>query len=86
MSENKRNIQARADQLVRNQDQLLEDLIAARVSQGLTQAQVAERIGITQPAVAVFERYDANPTLETISRYAHAIGALITYTVTVDAS
>jgi transcriptional regulator with XRE-family HTH domain len=32
-------------------------------------------MGVSQPTVAGFERYDANPTLSTLRRYALAIGA-----------
>ena len=32
-------------------------------------------MGISQPSVAAFERYDSNPTLATIRRYALAVEA-----------
>jgi transcriptional regulator with XRE-family HTH domain len=41
---------------------------AARRSAGLTQAQLAERLGTTQPVIARLERPGANPTFETVQR------------------
>jgi transcriptional regulator with XRE-family HTH domain len=46
----------------------------ARHSAGLTQAQLAERLGTSQPVVARLERRDANPTWETLVRALHATG------------
>ena len=74
----------RATQLVENDRALLRRLIQLRSDQGLTQQDVADRMGVTQPTVAKFEAYDSNPTLASIRRYAHAIGALIKHVVTTD--
>ena len=74
----------RAAQLVENDRALLRRLIQLRGDQGLTQQDVADRMGVTQPTVARFEAYDSNPTLASIRRYAHAIGALITHVVETD--
>jgi transcriptional regulator with XRE-family HTH domain len=46
----------------------------ARRSAGLTQAQLAERLGTTQPVIARLERPDANPTFETVQRALDAAG------------
>jgi transcriptional regulator with XRE-family HTH domain len=46
----------------------------ARLDAGLTQAQLAARLGLTQPAVAKLERRDANPTVATLDRALHATG------------
>lgn len=46
----------------------------ARRSAGLTQAQLAERLGTTQPVIARLERDDSNPTFETIERALAAAG------------
>ena len=55
---------------------LLDEFLKARTEQGLTQAQVAERIGTTQSAVARMEsgRGKHSPSLATLSRYAQALG------------
>jgi DNA-binding XRE family transcriptional regulator len=50
------------------------ELIAARTRAGLTQADVAERMGTTQSTVARLEGGKATPSLRSVQRYAHAIG------------
>lgn len=50
------------------------ELIAARIKAGLTQADVAARMGTTQSVIARLESGRALPSLRTLSRYAHAIG------------
>ncbi|MDR1188565.1 MAG: helix-turn-helix domain-containing protein [Bifidobacteriaceae bacterium] len=71
------SLEHRADALERDHDSMLESLIELRRRHGLTQAEVAARMGVTQPVVAQFERYDANPTLSTVRRYAMAVAATI---------
>jgi transcriptional regulator with XRE-family HTH domain len=56
---------------------LAEDLLARRVSSGLTQTEVAARMGTSQSAVARLEAGEADVRLSTIERYAAAIGQLI---------
>lgn len=46
----------------------------ARENAGLTQAGLAERLGISQQAVAQGERWSANPTVEQIRRWGEACG------------
>ena len=74
-------IEARAEALLINHEDLLKNLVAVRKKHNLKQSEVAERMGVTQPAVAQFERYDANPTLDTVRRYAMAVGARLHTTV-----
>lgn len=50
----------------------------------MSQAEVAQLIGVSQPTIAIFERYDNDPKLSTLYRYAHAVGATIKHTVYVD--
>jgi transcriptional regulator with XRE-family HTH domain len=45
-----------------------------RLSQGLTQGQLADRLGTTQAAVARLERPGANPTFKTLQRALLAAG------------
>ncbi len=47
---------------------------AARIRAGLTQAQLAERLGKSQAAVAQLEGPAANPTLATLQRVLAAAG------------
>lgn len=70
-------LEAQADDLVQNHRHLMKTLIAMRKRHNLTQDEVAERMGVSQPAVSAFERYDSNPTLSTIRRYALAVHARI---------
>jgi transcriptional regulator with XRE-family HTH domain len=55
---------------------LLDEFLKARVAQGLTQAQLAEKIGTTQSVVARMEsgRGKHSPSLATLSKYAEALG------------
>ena len=54
----------------------IDELLKARASAGLTQAQLAERIGTTQSAVARLESGSAahSPSIATLQRYASALG------------
>lgn len=45
-----------------------------RIEAGLTQADVAEKLGITESAVGQFERPDANPTVDTLSKLSKVLG------------
>ncbi len=49
-------------------------LRTARESAGLTQTQLAEKLGITQQAVARAERWGSNPTVDLMKRWAKACG------------
>lgn len=79
--ENVQVIEARAESLAEEVADMKYALIAMRENHGLSQREVAERLQISQPAVAQFERYDSNPTLETLQRYALAIGARLSIEV-----
>lgn len=70
-------IDARAEDLVRSHRELMTKLVGFREHHHLTQAEVAERMGVSQSTVSSFERYDSNPTLSTIRRYALAVGVRI---------
>ena len=50
------------------------ELIAARTKAGLTQADVAERMGTTQSTVARLEGGKALPSMRSLQRYAQAVG------------
>ncbi|MBI3090781.1 MAG: helix-turn-helix transcriptional regulator [Candidatus Tectomicrobia bacterium] len=54
---------------------LARELIAARARAGLTQAQVAERMGTSQSAVARLEGGRRLPSMTTLLRYAEATGS-----------
>lgn len=50
-------------------------IIAARTKAGLTQAELAERIGTKQPYVARLESGTTNPSHKTLERIAEATGS-----------
>ncbi len=53
---------------------LIEEMIRARTDAKLTQAQLAERIGTTQSAIARLEGGKVSPSIATLRRYAAATG------------
>lgn len=63
---------------------LLQRLVQVRRDQGLTQRDVARRMGRSQPNVSAFERIGGDPHLSTIRRYAAAVGARVRWQVVVD--
>ena len=84
MKEDLDRIDELADHLVESHSNLLDELVLIRKQNRLTQEEVAERLGISQPAVAAFESEESNPTLSSIRRYALAVGARIFHTVSND--
>lgn len=54
--------------------ELAREMITARNRAGLTQADVAERMGTTQSAIARIESGRRQPSMRTVQRYAQAIG------------
>jgi transcriptional regulator with XRE-family HTH domain len=57
-----------------NEFALARELILARTRAGLSQADVAQRMGTTQSTVARLESGRTKPTLQTVERYAKATG------------
>jgi ribosome-binding protein aMBF1 (putative translation factor) len=53
---------------------VIEAMLAARLAAGLTQAELAARMGTTQSAVARLEGGSVSPTVETLRKYAKAVG------------
>ncbi|WP_125713586.1 helix-turn-helix domain-containing protein [Companilactobacillus kedongensis] len=52
----------------------LSQLHKSRIKSGVTQKELAERIGMQQPQLAKIERMDSMPTLVTLNRYARGLG------------
>ena len=52
----------------------LEAMIRARAGSNVTQAELAERMGTTQSAIARLESGRVSPTVETLQKYARALG------------
>ncbi len=71
-------VRKEVERIERDEGALLDLLLKARQEAGLTQAQVAERMGTLPPAVARLERALAtgkhSPSLATLRKYAHAVG------------
>lgn len=71
-------VRAEYERLNREEFALLDEMLAARREAGLTQAQVAERMGTKAPAVARLENALASgrhsPSLDTLRKYAAALG------------
>ncbi|MBK1722920.1 helix-turn-helix transcriptional regulator [Thiorhodococcus mannitoliphagus] len=71
-------VQAEVERLEREEFALLDLLLKARHEAGLSQAQVAERMGTHAPAVARLERALAtgkhSPSVATLRKYARACG------------
>ena len=66
------------DELNRTEFAILDEILAARKAAGLTQAQIAKRMGTQTPAIARLESALAtgkhSPSLNTLKRYAEALG------------
>jgi len=77
-------VRARAKVLARASREMRAELVRIRREAGFSQQDIADRLGITQQAVYKLERYDADPRLSTLERYANAVGALIEHRVYVD--
>ena len=64
--------------------ELLRNLVEARKKAELRQVDVAERMGIGQPSVSEFERGETSPKLETLQKYAEAIGCTLNIYISPD--
>lgn len=53
---------------------VIEAMIRARVEAGLTQAEAAARMGTTQSAIARLEGGKVSPSVDTLRKYAAAVG------------
>ncbi|TAH45018.1 MAG: XRE family transcriptional regulator [Rhodocyclaceae bacterium] len=71
-------VRAEVERIEREEGELLDALLKARHEAGLSQAQVAERMGTHAPAIARLERSLAtgkhSPSLATLRKYADACG------------
>ena len=71
-------VRAEVERLKREEFSLLDALLKARQEAGLTQAQVAERMGTQAPSVARLERALAtgkhSPSVATLRKYVKACG------------
>ena len=79
-------VRAEVERIEREEGVLLDALLKARRDAGLTQAQVAERMGTQATAVARLERSLAtgkhSPSIATVRRYVKACGKRLVLRVT----
>ncbi|MGH9067290.1 MAG: helix-turn-helix domain-containing protein [Acidimicrobiales bacterium] len=61
-------------EMAEHREALAEALVARRVQLGLSQTEVAARMGTSQSAVARLESGGADARLSTVARYAAALG------------
>jgi len=75
---NRPGVRAEVERIEREEGELLDALLKARQEAGLTQAQLAARMGTQAPAVARLERSLAtgkhSPSVATLRRYLQACG------------
>jgi DNA-binding XRE family transcriptional regulator len=71
-------VKAEMNQLNREEFAILDEILAARKEAGLSQAQIAKRMGTQAPAIARLESSLAtgkhSPSLSTLRKYAAALG------------
>ena len=61
-----------------NEMRIEQDLAALRAARGISQAELAKRIGVSQPAIARLESGRVkNLTIKTLARYAAALGGQV---------
>lgn len=72
---------ALAEELVRGDFAWIDQLIALRKRHGLSQAEVAARMGRSQSVVSDIETMSTDPRLSTLRRYALAIGVAVKHRV-----
>ncbi len=79
-------VKAEVDRIEREEAVLLDALLKARQEAGLTQADVAQRMGTMTPAVARLERSLAtgkhSPSIATVRKYVKACGKKLIFQVT----
>jgi predicted transcriptional regulator len=61
---------------------VISELIEARIKSGLTQADVANKIGTGQSAIARFEGGNVNPSLDFLQKIAQVLGRQLTVHIT----
>lgn len=68
----------------REDQRLVLRLIELRKEKGVSQEELAARLGISQASVSAFERLGNDPRMSTVRRYARALGVLVRHIVNSD--
>ena len=71
-------------EMAQRRRELLAELVAGRRAAGLSQSEVAVRMGTSQPAVARLESGQLDARVSTLQRYAAAIGRDVQLRLTAD--
>lgn len=61
--------------------ELIKSMIKKRLKKGLTQTQLAKKIGSRQPVISRLEQGTYNPTMKFLSRVAHALDGKLKITI-----
>lgn len=61
---------------------VISEMIAARIKKGVTQKELAERVGTTQSSIARLEGGNVNPSLDFLERVAGVLGHKLTIHLT----
>lgn len=77
-------VKARAKLLARADRRMKTELVALRRGADMSQAEVGALLGVSRQAIQKLERYDSDPKLSTLRRYANAVGAIVEHRVTPD--
>ena len=57
--------------------EIIEKIMKRRIELGLTQVEVAERLGVPQAAVSRLEKQKHSPSIDMVEKYAEAVGCKI---------
>lgn len=61
--------------------EIKEQLIRIRIDQGLSQAELAKKVGTKQSAISRLESGDCNPSIEFLNKIAQALGKEVHITI-----
>jgi len=64
-------------EMAARRERMVDDLVTRRLELGLSQTEVAARMGTSQSAVARLESGEADIRLSTLERYAAALGSVL---------
>jgi predicted transcriptional regulator len=71
-------------EMATRQQSLVDELVARRRALGLSQTEIAARMGTSQPAVARLEAGGVDARMSTLQRYADAVGVRLDVGLTHD--
>jgi len=75
------DIREHSKKLARQDRHMKESLVSVRQLNNLTQQEVADRMGVSLKKVVKLEKYDSDPKMSALRRYAVAVGAEVYHQV-----